>query len=241
MTKATAQKTTSSASDNKGELAKKTESAQVEQAVANETPAVIVVETPHSEKPTVTIVEGEPPVVVGKVAREDLTQELLKAQLELRDDGFFYYKHDTRRNLQGDFAGSIREHDLYYSLTLFGVLYSGKMLAHFYNEGIWINATRGPRLDAKGNPIVAEKKPIRIEPRKAPVITEEMREAARKAQAARLAKAKLEEEAALVASKEDGAEENQPEDEDNEATEPKAKKSESKARSKKAAEENPDF
>ena len=145
------------------------------------------------------------PVVVAKttnkIERKDLTQEKLKEVLELKD-GFFYYVSDTRTHLAGDFAGTVRAHDLYYSLTLFGVMYSGKMLASFYETGEWVNATKGPRLDADGNPVAKAPKKEKTErvPRTAPVFTPEDIEKAKAAAAAKREanKKKMEETKSMV-------------------------------------------
>lgn len=199
------------------------------ESVNNITPSDV---TAHPEKEK-TVVEAK---ASSKIKREDLTQEKLKEIVELREDGFFYYVVDTRTHLKEDFAGTIRAHDLYYSLTLFGVMYSGKMLAHFYTTGEWVNATRGPRLDAEGNPIAAAPKKIKEEraPRKPPVFSAEDIEKAKAEAAAKREAAKLKAEQAEKKPEGDGvipSEEPKP-DTANGADQPPAEAQ---------AEANPDF
>ena len=128
-----------------------------------------------------------------QVKREDLTQEMLKTRYTLDETtGHFFFKEDGKTNLAGDFAGSIRAHDGYYSITVLGTMYSAKMLAEFFKNGVWPEAHANrkaaqPKLDADGNPIAKEVKAPRTTPRTPPVFTPEQIAAAK---AAREAKAK---------------------------------------------------
>lgn len=146
---------------------------------------------------TLQIPEAKP--AKEKKAKPDpkaLSQEVLKAALELKDDGYFYYKEDTRFHLKGSFAGSIRAHDSYYSLTFGGCLYSGKMLAHFYKTGEWVDFTKGARLDENGNPIAKPKKEkVERTVRTPPVFTEEQKAQAKAEAAAKREAAKKKAEA----------------------------------------------
>jgi hypothetical protein len=105
------------------------------------------------------------------------------------DTGYFFSTIDVGRTQKGDFLGQVNPISGYYSLNVLGTSYSGKHLAHFYKTGAWPEVTRGVRT---GEPKAAK---IRVEraPRTAPVITQEMRDAAlaRKAalEAAKLAQA----------------------------------------------------
>lgn len=111
-------------------------------------------------------------VNVNKVDRKDLTQEKAKEYLEVKEDGFLYWVKDDRFHIAGDFAGTIRAHDQYYSVTLLGTLYSGSMLAEFIKSGEWVSK----RVSAEPK---AEKKKVDRVPRKPPVFTEEQKEAAK--------------------------------------------------------------
>lgn len=92
------------------------------------------------------------------VKKADLTVAHVTERLELRDDVFdvdgeqvtqknFYWKIDTPTSKAGDFAGSRRPLDNYYSVVLLGTNYSGKQLAHFVENGVWpegiLSAKRG--------------------------------------------------------------------------------------------------
>jgi hypothetical protein len=180
--------------------------------MTNQTQAQNTVETSDVAAHTELAVPAT--VVKDKKVKPDpksLTQEQLKAVLELRDDGYFYYVQDSRFHLKGDFAGSIRAHDGYYSLTLNGNLYSGKMLAHFYNTNEWVNFTKGARLDKDGNPIAKTPKKEKTEraPRTPPVFTPEQIEAAKAAAAAKREAAKKKAEAANEVTSEEPTETNQ--------------------------------
>ena len=116
--------------------------------------------------------------------KEDLTQAVVNEYLELRDDGYFYWKKATVRSIVGDFAGSVSPLTGRYTITFKGTTYNAKDLSQFVKDGTWpAAAQRGrisvPKLDAEGNPIVKEAKVQRV-PRVAPVFTDADREAAKK-------------------------------------------------------------
>ena len=116
--------------------------------------------------------------------KEDLTQAVVNEYLELRADGYFYWKKATVRSIVGDFAGSLSPLTGRYTITFKGTTYNGKDLSQFVKDGTWpAVAQRGriaaPKLDAEGNPIVKEAKGPRV-PRVAPVFTDADREAAKK-------------------------------------------------------------
>jgi hypothetical protein len=91
------------------------------------------------------------------IAKADLTQAYVKERLELRKDSVpsgvegqpdvvydnFYWLVDTAASRKGDFAGSRRPVDGYYSVVLAGTNYSGKQLAGFYETGVWPVIARG--------------------------------------------------------------------------------------------------
>lgn len=109
------------------------------------------------------------------VSRENLTQEILKENLRLAEDGYFYWVKDTVRSIAGDFAGSIRAHDGKYTVVLKGTAYSGDALKAFYETGIFPPVTRGRT--ASGEPKPAKSNEPRVA-RVAPVYTpEQMAEA----------------------------------------------------------------
>jgi hypothetical protein len=120
------------------------------------------------------------------IKREDLTVEFVRQRLTLdKETGYFYLNEDTRILRKGDFAGTIRAADLYYSVVLAGTVYSGKLLAYFYLNGKWPEKT------------VAEpkaKEPKAHTPRMAPVITPEAIEAAKAEAAAKKAALKAKKE-----------------------------------------------
>ena len=116
--------------------------------------------------------------------KEDLTQAVVNEYLELRADGYFYWKKATVRSIVGDFAGSVSPLTGRYTITFKGTTYNAKDLSQFVKDGTWpAVAQRGriavPKLDAEGNPIVKEAKVPRV-PRVAPVFTDADREAAKK-------------------------------------------------------------
>lgn len=77
------------------------------------------------------------------VSRDSLTQEILKENLRLDADGYFYWVKDTVRSIIGDFAGSVRVHDGKYTVVLKGTAYSGDALKAFYETGVFPPVTRG--------------------------------------------------------------------------------------------------
>ena len=116
--------------------------------------------------------------------KEDLTQAVVNEYLDLRADGYFYWKKATVRSIVGDFAGSLSPLTGRYTITFKGTTYNAKDLSQFVKDGTWpAVAQRGriaaPKLDAEGNPIVKEAKAPRV-PRVAPVFTDADREAAKK-------------------------------------------------------------
>ena len=107
----------------------------------------------------------------NSVKKADLTQAMLHEAFTLDEAGNFFWKVDTVASRAGDFAGSKREADGYYSVVFKGTNYSGKQLAHFYTTGEW--PVRAP----KAEKVKAERKERPV--RGAPVITDEMKAAAK--------------------------------------------------------------
>ena len=144
-----------------------------------------------------------PKVTRTTVKKADLTQAFVLERLELRTDKFevdgkevvqenFYWKVDTVASRTGDFAGSRREADGYYSVVLSGTNYSGKQLAVFYKTGSW------PVAAAK---VEKEKVVKEHTPRVASVpLSDEARKAAAKAAKEKAAARKAEKEAAKAAT-----------------------------------------
>lgn len=137
------------------------------------------VPTPETETPPVKKVKA------NKVERKDLTQELAKEYLEVKEDGYLYWVKDDRFHTKGDFAGTIRAHDQYYSLTLLGTLYSGTMLAYFIKNNEWVS-----KREVDPNKPKVEKEKVDRVPRKPPVFTDEQKEAAKQALKAKAEAAK---------------------------------------------------
>lgn len=124
---------------------------------------------------TVTTNETEVKATAKKnvIPRDQLTVEFVRQRLTLdKETGYFYLNEDTRVARKGDFAGTIRAADLYYSVVLAGTVYSGKLLAYFYENGKWPEKTvaEKPAKDTKPHT-----------PRTPPVITPEAIEAAKAA------------------------------------------------------------
>jgi hypothetical protein len=118
---------------------------------------------------TNTTVTNETEVKANKtkniIKREDLTVDFVKQRLTLdKETGYFYLNEDTRTARKGDFAGTIRAADLYYSIVLAGTVYSGKLLAYFYENGKWPEKTVSEKPAKEAKPHT---------PRTPPVITPE--------------------------------------------------------------------
>jgi hypothetical protein len=103
------------------------------------------------------------------ISRDELNVETARADLFVGEDGFVYRNNDGTNHIKGDFVGTVRPLDGYYSLTYKGTSYSGKRMAHFLTEGFWPEKEESIK---KAN--------VRVEraPRLAPTITAEMRLAA---------------------------------------------------------------
>lgn len=149
--------------------------------------------TPIADAPAAVVAtEAKKPSKVIKIERKDLTQAYLKEALRLDEEtGYFYWLRESRVYMIGDFAGSIRPADGYYSLTIAGTIYSGAQLKAFYTTGLWLErAPAKEKVEAK--PRVA---------RGVPIITEEMKAAAIIAEKEKKAALKLKHAEAEAASK----------------------------------------
>lgn len=136
-----------------------------------------------------------PKVKRTTILKADLTQAYVAERLELREDRVpvdgaedevfenFYWKVDTVASRKGDFAGSRRPVDGYYSVVLAGTNYSGKQLAGFLKTGVWPTIQRGR---AGGGEAVA-KEPKVHEIRTFVPLSPEARAAAKAAAAAKRA------------------------------------------------------
>ena len=131
--------------------------------------------------------------VVTKIPREQVTQEMIAKRFYADSEGWLYLNEDTKLGRKGDFAGSIRAADGYYSVVFAGVNYSGSMLVHFLQNGMWPERKVSEAPAKKSGPHV---------PRTVPVITEEQREAAKKLLAEKKAALKAKKEAAKTATAE---------------------------------------
>lgn len=108
-------------------------------------------EANNTNAATATAKVGRPKTTILK---QDLTVEFAASKLEVREvavegqtneDGspktqkFLFWKVDGPIAKAGDFAGSVRPVDNYYSVVLAGVNYSGKQLIAFLETGTWVS------------------------------------------------------------------------------------------------------
>ena len=147
------------------------------------------------EQTTATVAAAKTKNVLKK---EDLTLALLQEELLLdTETGYFYAKKDGIRHRIGDWVGQLNVATGLYKVQFHGTVYNGKQLAGFYATGVWDESLAGRR----GAPGSATPKEPKVHvPRVVPVITDEQREAAKVALAAKKAALKAKKEAAKAAT-----------------------------------------
>lgn len=113
------------------------------------------------------------------VPREALTVELFSEYLELKEDGYFYWKKATVRSIVGDFAGTVNPVTERYILVFKGTTYNSNDLKEFLKTGVMPPVTRGGGKAGTGAPKAPKSTEPRV-PRVAPVYTEEQKAEAKR-------------------------------------------------------------